>query len=513
MSARAVRPSRRSRLVGLLGLVPVAVAAGALAVVDARPAEEPPRPAAGGTRVVGASALACPAFPPVPDRDVSGAPTDVAVVAPGLDGRTPTGAVVVRTGAGAGSRSGSTIAETDEPGRWQTGSLTADQASDLVVEASGRLGAGAAAYTAQELAASAGGGLTVQRCHAPARQWWFVGAGSSTERESTLVLGNVDGTDAVVDVVLRTADGVADTVGTDGVRVRAGGTVAMPLAGLVAGEDEVAIDVEATQGRVVAAVADAWSGGADDLGSDWLTPGAAPATRVLVPGVVDAATGSRLVLANPTDSTTPVSLSVVDGSGTFEPTRGQSRLTLPAGGLTSVPLPADVGDAAAVLVEADNPVQAAVRVASGSDVGYAVAAPTLSDAAVVPLDLGASTTGAAVRVHLAALLAPGAQEAATARAAVTGYDSSGSETGSARVEVLAGTALLVDPADDLGLSAPQLADTAYLVVEPVGRDTVPLVGTTVLAAPDGRVAVLPLDTGLVRVQAPTLVPSVVPGGP
>ena len=177
-----------------------------------------------------------------------------------------------------------------------------------------------------------------------------------------------------------------------------------------------------------------------------------------------------------------------------------------------MPLPDDLGDQAAVLVEADTPVQAAVRVATGSDVDYAVAGPALDDAAVVPVDLGDSATGADVRLQLSAVLESGADEAATRTATVTGYDETGSETGSGEVEVLAGTAQEVDPDKDLDLTKPQLADTAYLVVEP-GRGRAPLVGSAGLGAPDGRVAVLPLTSGLVRVQTPVLVPSVVPGGP
>ena len=512
MSHQVPHAARRSRrLTGLLGLVPIAVAAGALAIVHDRTAEEPAPPLDAKTQVVSATALGCPAFP-LDGTSSDGAPTDVAVVAPDRGGRTPGGDVAVRTGTKADAGSGSVVAETDEPGPWQTGFLTRAEAADLVVEATGALGTGAAAYTAQELPPAVGGGLAVQRCAAPARQWWFVGAGSSAERGSTLVLSNVDGTDAVVDVELRTENGVADTVGTDGVRVRAGETLTMPLAELVAGEEEVAIDVAATQGRVVAGVADDWSGGVESLGSAWLPPGGEPSTSVLLPGLVDAGPRSRLVVANPSDATTPVRISVVDESGTFEPTGGESRLTLPADGLAAVPLPGDLGDQAAVLVEADTPVQATVRVATGSDVDYAVAAPALDDASVVPVDLGDSTSAADVHLQLSAVLESGADEAATRTATVTGYDETGSETGSGEVEVLAGTALEVDPDKDLDLTKPQLADTAYLVVEP-GRGNTPLVGSAGLHAPDGRVAVLPLTSGLVRVQTPVLVPSVVPGGP
>ena len=514
-AARASRPARRTRLVGFAGLVPLAVAVAALAVAGLRPVAELEPAAEPSSRLVSAGALACPAFPLGADSaaDTPGAATDVAVVAPDSGGGSRAGAVVARTG-GAG---GTAVVETDQPGPWVTGRLSMAEAADVVVESSGALGAGAAAFTAQTFPPEAGGGLAVQRCDAPARQWWFTGAGSSTERESTLVLSNVDASEAVVDVVLRTERGVADTVGTEGVRVRAGEVVTLPLGGLVAGTDEVAAEVDATQGRVVAAVADDWSGGVDSLGSDWLAPGVAPSTRLLLPGVVDAGPRSRLVLANPTDSVTPVDVAVVDDTGTFVPTGKDAQVSLPASGVASVPLPEDIGDGAAVLVEADTPVTAAVRVASGSDVAYTAGAPELTGPAVVPLDLGDSTDDVEVRLQLAAAAAPDGDDdgdddaAGAANVTVTGYDADGAETASGDVSVAPGTGQLVDPRDDLDFTAQQLRDTAYLVVAPAGRrGGSVLLGAAVLRAPDGRVAVLPLDPGLERVETPVLVPSVAP---
>ncbi len=489
------------------------MAAAALVVADLRPPAELEPAAEPGSRLVSAGALACPAFPLGADTgaDSPGAPTDVAVVAPDGGGNDRRGTVVARTG-GTG---GTTVAETDQPGPWVTGRLSMADAADLVVESSGALGAGAAAFTGQTFPPEAGAGLAVQRCDAPARQWWFTGAGSSTERESTLVLSNVDASEAVVDVVLRTEQGVADTVGTEGVRVRAGEVVTLPLGGLVAGTEEVAVEVDATQGRVVAAVADDWSGGVDSLGSDWLAPGVSPSTRLLLPGVVDAGPRSRLVLANPTDSVTPVDIAVVDDTGTFVPTGKDAQVSLPASGVASVPLPEDIGDGAAVLVEASTPVTAAVRVASGSDVAYTAGAPELTAPAVVPLDLGDSTDDIEVRLQLAAPAAPASEgddgAAGAANVTITGYDADGTETASGDVSVAPGTGLLVDPRDDLDFTAEQLRDTAYLVAEPAGRrGGSVLLGAAVLRAPDGRVAILPLDPGLERVDAPTLVPSVAP---
>ena len=86
---------------------------------------------------------------------------------------------------------------------------------------------------------------------------------------------------------------------------------------------------------------------------------------------------------------------------------------------------------------------------------------------------------------------------------VTAYDTSGAELTSTRVEVAAGTAVVVDPSDR--------AQPAYLVVFP---DRPPggagaLLATAELGYPGGGLAMLPLETGLVRVTVPVVTPQVV----
>ena len=356
---------------------------------------------------------------------------------------------------------------------------------------------------------------------APARQWWFVGAGSSAERESTLLLANVDPGPAVVDVVVSGTAGRLDTTGTDGVRIPAGGQAALPLSGLAAGAGEVAIDVEATEGRVVAAVADDWSG-FEAAGSDWVPASPPPARSLLVPGVLDPEPGSRLVVANPGEAATPVDVSLLDDTGTFVPT-GSPRLVVPAGGVVSVRLP-DVGTGAALLVEAAVPVTATARVRTDADVAYASAAVALDGAAVVPVALGDTLRKAGLRLQLASPLAslpaepsgtagPGATAPARS-VTVSAYDAGGARLASNKVEVAAGAATTVDPVADLRLDAGDRGATGYLVVTPDDppAGAGPLTAVAVLLDPDGQQALLGLSTGLQQVVVPVLTPSVVPRG-
>jgi len=478
-----------------VALLPVAAATAVVLVAD-RPASNPATDGSGPpepvTRLVGADASACAAFPRA-DGSAAGV-----------------------------------VAAMDSAGNWRTETLPPGATEPVLGPGGSRTGSGMAApaaFTAQRLPEGDGGGLAVRQCDGPARQWWFVGAGSSTLRESTLVLTNVDASDAVVDVVLGGTGGPLDAVGADGVRVGAGETVRLPLGGLVAGEEEVSAAVVASQGRVVAAVADEWSGGLVPLGSEWIPATAAPATRVLLAGVAVDGPRSLLVVANASQVATPVNLSVVDDRGTFVPTEGDTELDVPAGGVASVRLPADVRGtgpgSSALVVEAEQPITASVRSRTGTatgtsaDIAYGVAGPELAEPAVVPVDLGRSLAGARLALQLAAGL-PGqaGPVPAARRVTVTGHAADGAVTGTDTVDITPGTAQLVDLAElDLTGAAPQ--STRYLVLRPdAGSDRAPapLVGTVVLRAA-GSVAALPLDAGLTRVPVPALAPAVVPGVP
>lgn len=501
--AAVVTPARKAAVTGPLGVL---VAAAALAMVGLRPAApvvaEPESPA---HRVVGPDAMSCPALPPAADG--AGSPRAVGAVVPDSNGLRP-GQLVVRPATGAGAAA----LTLDRPGTWRSTVLAADEAADLTVTVSDGLAVGAAAYVLQR---PSDGGLALQRCAAPARRWWFVGAGSSASRESTLVLVNLDEADAVVDVELRGADGPLEANGTDGLRIPPGERVNLALSALVAGEHEVAIDVAAVQGRVVAAVADEWSGVGGGDGSDWLPASPPPATAVLLPGLQDPDRASRLVIANPSDTATPVDVSVVDDSGTFAPTGGPQVL-VPAAGVVSVRLP-DLGQGSGLLVEADVPVNAAVRVGAGpqisgdADIGYAVQGPPLDGPAVVPVDLGRRTRP---RLHLAASLAAGAgAETPPARTVtITAYDAFGTRLASADVEVAAATALVIDPRRDIDVDASDRAATAYLVVTPdrPAPGAGALVATAELRDAAGGLAMFPLETGLVRVTVPVVTATVVP---
>ena len=493
------REATRPVALMLAALVVVLLVALALGVVAARAPDSAGQPAESATIPVQQRTLSCLALP-------DGARSRVlAVGAPDLPAAgAEAGRATVR---GPGIR-------LDEPGGWAVLDRPgAGRAGPPLVQLAA---AGAAAPTVSAVEASlaldgSGGGLAVQRCAEPARRWWFVGAGSTPSRDGTLLLSAPAGTDAVVDVVLRGPEGVLPAVRTEDLRVDAGDVVALTLSDVVAGTDDVAVEVEASQGRVVAALADTWGGGLRPQGTDWLPAAAAPARTVLVPGIVSTGTAPLLVVANPQEQSVVARPALVTGNGRAS-VPGAESVQVPAGGVATVPLPKPVDPGTSVEVRADGPVTAAVRLDDGSDVGLPAGAPPLAGVAAVPLGLGA--VPAAPTLTLAAVLVDPDTRAVRSRSVrLGGFSEDGQQLGAGRVEVPAGTSLELDPGRALDLPRGRLRDLAYLLVEPgaAGAAAVPLVGAVTLRGPAG-LAVLPLQALVTEVTIPALVPRVVPPG-
>ncbi len=490
-------PRGAARAVGVA--LPALMVALALVLVSGRAPDSARRPAEPATVPVEQRTLSCLALPDgarsrvlavgIPDLPGAGADLGPAMVrGPGLS--------------------------LDEPGAWTVLDRPgAGRAGPPLVQLTA---AGAAAPTVSAVEASlaldgSGGGLAVQRCAEPARRWHFVGAGSTPSRDGTLLLSAPAGTDAVVDVVLRGPEGVLPAVRTEDVRVGDGDVVALTLSDVVAGTDDVAVEVEASQGRVVAALADTWAGGLSAQGTDWLPAAAAPARTVLVPGVVDTRTAPLLVVANPGQQSVVARPALVAGSGRVS-VPGAESVQVPAGGVATVPLPKRVEPGTSVEVRADGPVTAAVRLDDGADVALPPGAAPLTGAAVVPLGLGAVT--ATPTLTLAAVLVDPDTRAVRSRTVrLAGYSEDGQRLAAGRVELPAGTSVQVDLLRTLDLPRSRLRNLAYLLIEPsaAGVATVPLVGAVTLRGPAG-LAVLPLQSLVTDVTIPALVPQVVPPG-
>ena len=465
-----------------LALAPVLAAGVALTLVGLRAPDSGLELAAPATRPVDERTLTCFGLPgaPVP-RSLAAGPGRVE--APGIDPGLDTGV-----------------------GGWDVTTLPPENRGEVDVAATGSAAPSVTAVSALRAPPTAGAGLAIQQCAEPARRWWFVGAGSGTVRDGAILLRAPAGVDAVVDVLLRGPDGVLDAVGTDDLRVGAGETVAVRLSRVVAGTDDVAVEVIASQGRVVAALADTGGGGVEPQGTEWLPASAEPATTVLVPGVEGPAV---LVVANVTDASVVARPTLMTSSGRAVAADAES-VQVSAGGVATVELPGSVRPGTTVEVRADGAVAVAVRTQTRADVALPTGAADLAGPTVVPLDVGAAARDPAL-VVAAELVDPDEQEVRSRTVKVAGFNESGKPVGSGRLRVDAGTSVAVDLGDVLGLAPADLAELAYAVLDPAERSAaaVPVVASLELTGPGGS-SVLPLRSPVTTVTVPALVPRVVP---
>jgi hypothetical protein len=260
----------------------------------------------------------------------------------------------------------------------------------LVLRAEGPLAAG---FAVQQTTRAGGAerGLSDVRCEAPRTEAWFVGGSTAVGAESTLVLVNADDTPALVDVTLFTPDGVAERRPGRGITVRPRSRTLVPLDRLAPGEQVLSAQVVTQRGRVAAALRHVRSEGSIPRGAEWVPRSPAPAQELLVPGL-PAGPGERsLLLANPGEDDTTVSLEVTTGDGQFVPA-GLEEISVPAGTTVSQDLSAVLASTpAAVGVRSSaGPVLAAGVVSDGAsgavaDLAYVAAATSpLTTPALLP---------------------------------------------------------------------------------------------------------------------------------
>lgn len=331
--------------------------------------------------------------------------------------------------------------------------------------------------------ARSGAALAVQDCGAPRSRWWFTGAAAGLDHSSTLVLANLDPGPAVVDIEVLSADQDDQTQATRGLTVQPGEVRTVDLLEVAPQAEELSVHVEASRGRVVAALADELATTpAAAPGVEWI-PAQAEASRVVrLAPMPERADRRTLVVANPSDREALVGVELAGPGGTFTP-EALPQLRVPPGAVVT----ADVGDVvgretAGLVLRSSVRLTATVRSTRGQDVAYAAAATALSGPAAVTVPDRTRPT-----LQLTAGDLGG-------RAEVTAHAADGEEV-DAKV-------LRLDPAATVTWEPK--GDAAYLVVTPVeGR----LWGGVSLAGARGlsQVALRPVPTVLRR---PVVVPGV-----
>src|SRR5499427_5079458 len=243
-----------------------------------------------------------------------------------------------------------------------------------------------------------GSGRAVARCAGPGTDFWFAGPGVFTARHIQVFLMNVTGQPADVTVQAFTDAGPLQGSTDTGVAVAPHSMVSQSLDKMLHGTRMVALQVRTSIGQVVAAVEASRSGHA----GTWLPVSAAPATRIVIPGMPAAAGTRQLFLTVPGTSDAHIALNAITAKGSYRPTGG-SGLDIPGGSVAQISLTSLSGVYGALVVSSTAPITASLMVPGGqrgSAGAFTAAAPAIQQQGVVAANV--TGNGAASSLVLSA---------------------------------------------------------------------------------------------------------------
>jgi hypothetical protein len=210
-------------------------------------------------------------------------------------------------------------------------------------------------------------------CPEPRARWWFVGAGAaSVTHDTVLTVSNPRVGQADVDIDVYGPRGPVAAPGLHGLTVPAGETRTIDLAKVAPAVGDLAVHLVATRGLVAVSAADRFAPGIVGTSvQEWLPSQPTPGRSITLAGLPPNPGRAALLVVNPRQVETIVSVEVVGATGTFAPKQG-AEVTVPPGSVESLPLASVLGgDAAAIRITSTRPVTAAVRTVSGGDVAFA----------------------------------------------------------------------------------------------------------------------------------------------
>jgi Family of unknown function (DUF5719) len=239
-------------------------------------------------------------------------------------------------------------------------------------------------------------GLATARCGEPDTDFWFVGPGRASVASIQLYLMDTDSQPATAEVDIFTDSGPLIGSTDTGIAVPAHGMIVQSLAKLLHGSRVLALHVNTSVGRLVAAVRETSKPG--DPGA-WLPAAQPPAKNIVLPGLPGTPGTRYLYVVVPGTGNAHIKLTAVTGRGSYQPTGG-SGIDLPGGSAVRVPLPSLSSLPAAVKLSSNVPVTATMSVPGGE-----AGAPGAMTAAGTPIQqqgVIASNNGSSVSVVLSA---------------------------------------------------------------------------------------------------------------
>lgn len=362
-----------------------------------------------------------------------------------------------------------------------------DNPATYLVDGADALAPGVAAETATFADDLDVHGLSTSTCRPPEREHWFVAQASG----SRLVLANPTEVTTVVDVNVWGNAGPVESEATQDISIKANSQETLLLGALAPGDDQVAVHVDASQGRVAAAVDVQESDDGVAAGLSDVAPAAEPSTKAVVPAVPG--TGERtLYVFAPGTTDALVKLKFLGPTGPFTPA-GLKDVTVRAGSIQKVDLKQTEKSAVGVLLESDEPITASARAANSevgaADVAYSSASAALSEPAAALL--GRTQDGLRTSLHLSSVA-----DSAT-RVEVQWLDDDGETADTKSVDVSPGATVRVPVARPSGATYP------YVVVRPADDGAV-VVGRQISGTTDDDsfIDLMPLRSVVVSVDVP-----------
>ena len=417
-----------------------------------------------GPLILPAAGKADSAFNPVPVAPVTRVD---AVTGPGASASVPSAATGSLTLLGAATA----IAPLDPSTGHASAALDGPSAPVVVrADPAGSDPARAAGVTSALVTAGDLRGLAASSCQRPATDLWLVGGSTEISSSADLVIDNAGSTSTDVTVEVWGPSGRVELAGGAHVLVAPGAEQVVGLPGIAAEQRRLVVHLTAAGGNIAAHVQDSLLRGFTPAGTDLVVPGAAPATRQVVSGIVvvastvDGADPAVLRLLVPGAVAAAAHITML-GAGGVVALPGADSIDLAPGDVTDVPLGGLPAGAYTAVVDAPVPLVAAAMITRPGLPGQLDDTPTLERAWAASGYPGAGSLVAVPRGTAASLVlaavADGDDPSAggTVTATLRALGSNGGVLAERSVDVAAGSTTLLDVAS-LGL------DVTGIEIEP-----------------------------------------------
>lgn len=284
---------------------------------------------------------------------------------------------------GAGSAESATYAGRSIPTDTATSMSTAEGGILTLAPADGRVANAVGAVTTLTKSGDLRG-LTAAPCTQPSAMSWIVGGSIAAGSSAELRLVNPGVTPATAKVTLYGSIGRLSLPSNGEITVPAGGSSSLALETKGSQDPRIAVSVEADGGSVVPTLVTESLDGETPAGTDVLTPGAAPATDLVIPGVeiiepaaqgevpdpktgADSSDTPAVRIVNPGADPATVSVTMLGKDGA-RPLSGAQSVTIDAGSVFDIQLAGVPAGTYGVQVTSSAPVGAAARlVRSGGE--------------------------------------------------------------------------------------------------------------------------------------------------